>query len=152
MNRNRPDPIPPPRHHTVQITIPSVLTEVDGVCHQARALLQAHKQDDHIFAVDLLLRECLNNAILHGNGRDASKPVHVTLRIGRKAILLSVTDAGSGFDWRARRGHVPEPSATSGRGLAIGRAYAQRILFNHEGNQVVLAIKTPVHLTQEHTG
>lgn len=127
---------------TFKATIASDVTEVETICDQARALLQNHDQHEHLFAVDLLLREFLNNAIIHGNGGDARKSVQVAIRIGRTMILLSVTDMGSGFDWRGQLNHIAQPSATSGRGLTIGRQYAQRMRFNRTGNRVILAINT----------
>ncbi|MBP8815587.1 MAG: ATP-binding protein, partial [Desulfobulbus sp.] len=95
---------------------------------------------DHVFAVDLLLREFLNNAILHGNRLDASKLVQVEVRVGRRVIVLSVADEGPGFDWRSRRCHKSGATDTSGRGLEIGRLYADRIRFNRAGNRVILVV------------
>ena len=125
---------------TLHATIPAVLSAVQPLCHQARTLLQDHGQHEHLFAVDLLLREFLNNAIVHGNGEDGCKPVQVTVRIGHKRILLSIIDSGTGFDWRRQLSHKALPSATSGRGLTIGQQYAQRMRFNRAGNSVILAV------------
>src|SRR5882757_7234631 len=50
-------------------------------------------------AVQLALREALNNAVVHGNRLDVQKLVHVRCRckIG-KGISLIVSDQGQGFD------------------------------------------------------
>jgi serine/threonine-protein kinase RsbW len=120
--------------------IPSDLGHVEGVCRAARDLLEASGLTDHVFAVDLLLREFLNNAILHGNRLDASKLVQVEVRVGRRVIVLSVADEGPGFDWRSRRCHKSGATDTSGRGLEIGRIYADRIRFNRAGNRVILVV------------
>jgi len=50
-------------------------------------------------AVQLALREALNNAVVHGNRLDVHKLVHVRCRckIG-KGISLIVSDQGQGFD------------------------------------------------------
>ena len=120
--------------------IPSDLAQVEGVCRAARDLLEANGLADHVFAVDLLLREFLNNAILHGNRLDASKLVQVEVRVGRRVIVLSVADEGPGFDWRSRRCHKSGATDTSGRGLEIGRLYADRIRFNRAGNRVILVV------------
>lgn len=77
---------------TYRAVIPSDLAQVEGVCRAARDLLEANGLADHVFAVDLLLREFLNNAILHGNRLDASKLVQVEVRVGRRVIVLSVAD------------------------------------------------------------
>ena len=121
-------------------TILSDLAEVDGVCREARKLLERHGQAEHIFKVDLLLREFLNNAIIHGNCLNARKRVRVSVRVGRTWIVLWIADEGAGFDWRARSLSPPDENATSGRGLAIGAQYAERMQFNRAGNQVTFWI------------
>ena len=119
----------------------SDLAEVDAICRDARKLLESQGQSGHAFAVDLLLREFLNNAILHGNCSDARKRVQASVRVGRKWIVLWIADDGPGFDWRMRRRVLPDGAATSGRGLAIGAQYAQQMRFNRAGNQVTLWIR-----------
>jgi serine/threonine-protein kinase RsbW len=122
-------------------TIPSVLTEVGSVCSQARDLLKSHQQDLHCFAVDLLLHEFINNAIIHGNRLNGLKEVSVSLRIGRHWIRMQIADQGNGFNWKRRNLHIPDSDLTGGRGLLIGMQYAQRIAFNRTGSQVTLWIR-----------
>jgi serine/threonine-protein kinase RsbW len=122
-------------------TIPSVLTEVGSVCGQARDLLKSHQQDLHCFAVDLLLHEFINNAIIHGNRLNGLKEVSVSLRIGRHWIRMQIADQGNGFNWKRRNLHIPDSDLTGGRGLLIGMQYAQRIAFNRTGSQVTLWIR-----------
>lgn len=124
-------------HHSI-FSDPS---EVNAVCLEARKLLDRQGQTGHAFTVDLLLREFLNNAILHGNCSDVGKRVEVSVRIGRKWIELRIADEGPGFDWRGSSRVFPDADATSGRGLAIGAQYAQRMQFNRAGNQVSLWIR-----------
>ncbi|MDI9569895.1 MAG: ATP-binding protein [Pseudomonadota bacterium] len=133
----------------IRLVIPSELCEVENVCRGVRGMLTEHGLDDNAFAVDLLLREFVNNAILHGNCLDCAKMVEVSARIGRKWITLSVTDEGPGFCWRALRCHFPKPSDTSGRGLTIGSLYADRIIFNKAGNRVMLMLKKQGKLKEE---
>ncbi len=127
--------------HDFCLTIPTDLTEVDTVCRGACKLLECQSQTGHAFTVELLLREFLNNAIIHGNASDAGKQVRVEVRVGKKWIVLRIADEGPGFDWRAMRRSPPDENATSGRGLAIGTHYAKRMRFNREGNQVTLWIR-----------
>lgn len=122
--------------------IPSRLPEVDILCREIRALLEDNGLAAVCFGVELLAREFLNNAIVHGNGRDARKKVALNLHIGRKWIYLQIIDQGNGFDWRkARRAPPPDDTVSSGRGLSISTLYAQRIAFNQRGNQVTLWLK-----------
>src|ERR1700751_3398059 len=59
-------------------------------------------------AVELALREGLNNAVVHGNRLDAHKLVHVRCRckVG-EGISLTISDQGQGFDASS----VPDPGA-----------------------------------------
>src|ERR1700719_3008384 len=57
-------------------------------------------------AVELALREALNNAVVHGNRLDAHKLVHVRCRCNvGEGISLIVSDQGQGFDPRT----IPDP-------------------------------------------
>jgi anti-sigma regulatory factor (Ser/Thr protein kinase) len=118
--------------------LPSNLGQVDAFCHEARSLLIEMGLSSETFPVEMLLRESLNNAILHGNRGDLEKKIRAEVRIGRKCVLLRITDEGQGFSHRRARKAIPNPEATGGRGLAIYRLYAHRISFNSKGNQVSL--------------
>jgi serine/threonine-protein kinase RsbW len=121
--------------------IPSCLANVDNICKDAQNLLIMQQQTQHTFAVDLLLREFISNAIIHGHGMDKCKQVHITVKIGHKWIKLQIADKGPGFNWRIRCQSIPSENATSGRGLYIGTLYSQRMQFNRTGNQVTLWIR-----------
>jgi anti-sigma regulatory factor (Ser/Thr protein kinase)/ABC-type transporter Mla MlaB component len=114
---------------------------VDPVCKDVALLLEKEGQSQQAFAVDLVLREFINNAILHGNRHDISKMVRIVVRVGRTWIVIRVTDEGAGFDWRARMLAKPDETDTSGRGLAIGAQYSHRMRYNREGNQVTIWIR-----------
>ena len=69
-------------------------------------------------AVELALREALNNAVIHGNGMDAHKLVQVHCRCERGAgISLTVKDQGEGFDPTA----VADPVTQEGLKREHGR-------------------------------
>jgi serine/threonine-protein kinase RsbW len=90
----------------------------------------------------LLARECLNNAVKHGNGGDASKRVALSLRFSKQQIRLRVADQGQGFDWkRALAAAPPRRNKESGRGLKIIRWYAERVRFNARGNEITLWLR-----------
>jgi serine/threonine-protein kinase RsbW len=122
-------------------SISSDLKEVDIVCKAARKHLERHNQAGQAFAVDLLLREFINNSIFHGNRLDVRKLVQIVVRVGRKWIMLRIADEGPGFNWRSMNKKPPNESEISGRGLVIGAQYAQRMQFNRMGNQVTLWIR-----------
>lgn len=125
------------------LTIPSSVAAIEQVCEQIRSLLARRHLADMEFAVEILARECLNNAILHGNHGIPDARVRFGMRVGRKLICLRVTDQGPGFDWRSAVRHsLPSDSAVEGRGLMVAGIYARRIAFNRRGNQVTLWINT----------
>jgi serine/threonine-protein kinase RsbW len=65
--------------------------------------------------VELLTGELVSNAVVHGPHGGA---VHVRVRIDRSDVRVDVTDEGGGAP---QAGH-PEPTAASGRGLALVEA------------------------------
>lgn len=53
----------------------------------------------------IALTEAVNNAIVHGNKKDMSKAVHITVWVGDTDIILTVRDEGQGFDIHS----LPDP-------------------------------------------
>lgn len=133
-----------PHEHTddLCLSIPSALSAVEPVCVEIRSLLEKRHLERMKFQVEMVARECLNNAILHGNHEQASRWVKFGMRVGKKLICLRIADQGMGFDWRTRKQSWPPDSAASGRGLMVASAYAERVAFNQRGNQVTLWINT----------
>lgn len=90
-------------------------------------------------AVQLALREALNNAVVHGNGMDSHKQVQVRCRceLG-KGVSLIVSDQGQGFDLNA----VPDPLAVEnlmadhGRGIWLMKSTMDEVSFERGGTEV----------------
>ncbi len=122
-------------------TIGSDLAQVEPVCRDARELLGKTGLSRHEFAVDLLLREFLNNAIVHGNREDPDKRVAYDFRVGPRLISIVIRDEGAGFRPRRDGFKLPDPAVPGGRGLAIGKAYADRLQYNRKGTEVRLWIR-----------
>lgn len=90
-------------------------------------------------AVELALREALNNAVLHGNGIDARKLVEVCCCCEwGKGVWLIIKDQGNGFDPDA----VPDALAPEGllaehgRGICLMRWSMDQVLFERGGTEV----------------
>jgi serine phosphatase RsbU (regulator of sigma subunit)/anti-sigma regulatory factor (Ser/Thr protein kinase) len=98
-----------------------------------------------IFAVKLALEEAAINAIKHGNELDDTKRVTVSFSIDDDRAVISVADEGEGFD----PGAVPDPTledglvATSGRGVALIRAYMDDVHFNDTGTEITMIKYAP---------
>jgi serine/threonine-protein kinase RsbW len=93
-----------------------------------------------IFAVRLAVREAVTNAIRHGHGGDAAKPVLLTYRVLPDETVVRVEDQGPGFEPT----HVPNPMGSGrlephkGFGLFLMRVYTSWMHFNERGNVVTL--------------
>ena len=118
---------------------PATLNNVEQVCSGALKVLEKyslHKKDQ--FAVELLLREAINNAFMHGCHRDPLLFFSCSLVISEKEVIIAVSDEGTGFDWRRKPESLPKSSCESGRGLCIYSIYANSIIYNDRGNCVTL--------------
>ena len=71
------------RNSELCLSIPSQLAAIEPVCEQIRGLLARRHLQEMEFAVEILARECLNNAILHGNQGLTNARVDFGMRIGR---------------------------------------------------------------------
>jgi anti-sigma regulatory factor (Ser/Thr protein kinase) len=120
--------------------MPSHLTAVEAVCRDVRGWLEANGLSAVGFAVELTTRECLCNAVVHGNAGRADARVTLSLRIGRRWIRVQVADEGRGFPWRSATKSPPEGTQEHGRGLAICALYASRVAFNRSGSRITLWI------------
>ena len=129
---------PRPNMHILCRKLPTVLSEIDVFNGQVVDMLKDAGLSKEVFPVQMLLRESINNAMIHGNAGQSARQVAVEVRIGRKLIIIRVEDEGAGFDWKRMRTTVPDATRTSGRGLPIYALYAKRTFFNKKGTQVTL--------------
>jgi len=90
------------------------------------------------FSTELLLREALTNAVVHGCPKDSPSCIRVILRAKQRHLFMAVQDDGEGFDWRAAWDKRADISDTHGRGVEIFRRYANSVRFNPKGNSVIL--------------
>ena len=150
--RNKPSRAPaitgkkvrlPRRRAQLELSIPSQLSAVERVCERIRGLLAGRHSQQVRFEVELVARECLNNAILHGNGGLPHRRVSFVMRLGKQRICLRIADQGPGFNWHeARRRSWPGQNNPRGRGLLLVGSCTQRVRFNRKGNQITVWIPT----------
>ncbi|MDP7069757.1 MAG: ATP-binding protein [Phycisphaerales bacterium] len=111
-----------------------VLDEILGAMNDARM------DDAVVFAVRLATEEALANAVRHGHGGDPSLSLRVEAEVSPQSVMVSVQDAGPGFDPAS----VPDPTAdenltiASGRGLALIRAFMTEVEVPPPGNRIVM--------------
>lgn len=98
-------------------------------------------------AVELALREALNNAVVHGNRLDPGKLVQVYCRceLG-KELSLVVRDQGIGFDPNG----ISDPlalenlQAEHGRGILLMRSQMDEVSFERGGTEVHMRKTAPI--------
>jgi serine/threonine-protein kinase RsbW len=127
-----------PFHDGFDLEMDTDLLNVDRCVDRIREFLEKRKAQDHFFALSLLTREALNNAMIHGNGQDPAKRVRFRLRALQDGFDLEVGDEGPGFDWRSRVMASSDVEDVRGRGHEIYRNYASAVRYNERGNVVTL--------------
>jgi serine/threonine-protein kinase RsbW len=103
-------------------------------------------------AVELALREALNNAVIHGNGADPNRLVEIRCRCERgKGVWLIVRDEGTGFDPSA----VPSPltqqglAAEHGRGIYLMKLMMDEVVFERGGSEIHMRKRRTLKSTKE---
>ena len=118
----------------LQQRISATVRAVDHICLQLRGgvLLDVPAADR--FAVELLVREALTNAVIHGAKADPADSILFEMERFPEGVSIRVSDNGAGFDWRRHLAAEAAPLAESGRGIQILRRYSDRLQFNASGN------------------
>src|SRR5437763_17050954 len=84
---------------TVDQVLDSTLDSVDvaeeHVLHEAREL--GFDEDDQ-YRIGMAVRECMVNAVVHGNRYNARKKVHLTVSRSADRLTVAIADEGEGFD------------------------------------------------------
>jgi serine/threonine-protein kinase RsbW len=114
------------QEHTVEKVLESTLESVDSaeqtVIGEAEAL---GFDEDDLHRVGIALRECMVNAVVHGNRYNSRKKVHLKVIRTAESLTVVIGDEGDGFDPTA----VPDPLAGenllrgSGRGVMLMQAF-----------------------------
>ena len=112
------------------------------------AIGELEKRDwpsSELFGVRLAFEEALANAIEHGNKRNQSKSVLVTVEIFEKRLLITIRDEGQGFPFDK----TPNPSLEenlekpTGRGLFLIKNFMTRVWHNDSGNCIYMEKSLP---------
>jgi serine/threonine-protein kinase RsbW len=85
--------------------------------------------EDDLHPIGMAVRECMVNAVVHGNRYNQRKKVHLAVTRGTGHITIVIGDEGDGFDLES----LPDPLAEenllkqSGRGLLLIRAFVDEL-------------------------
>ena len=111
---------------TVDQLLDSTLDSVD-IAEEA-VLKEAEElgfEEDDLHKIGMSVRECMVNAVVHGNRYNARKKVHVMIQRTSDRLAVVIQDEGDGFDMA----ELPDPLANenllrhSGRGLLLIQAF-----------------------------
>jgi serine/threonine-protein kinase RsbW len=107
-----------------------VIESVDVAAQAADDFAREHGfTDEHMFGIDLAVRESVANAVKHGNKFDDAKHVELRLAETPDGLEVTVRDFGSGFTVD----DVPDPTDPAnilkcdGRGILFMRSYMDEV-------------------------
>lgn len=131
---------------------PSTLESVDVAENEIlQAAEQAGFDEDEQHRIGMAVRECMVNAVVHGNRYNKNKRVHVSVRIDGAEpcrFIIRIRDEGEGFELH----EVPDPLHDtnllrhSGRGLFLMGAFMDdmKVRRGSEGGTEVTLVKNIV--------
>ena len=108
--------------HVFSSTLESVDAAEAIVLREAKEI-GFDEDDEH--KIGISVRECMVNAVVHGNRYNARKKVHVMIQRTADRLAVVIQDEGEGFDMA----DLPDPLANenllrhSGRGLLLIQAF-----------------------------
>ncbi len=89
---------------------------------------EAGLHEDELHKLGMAVRECIVNAVVHGNRYNRRKKVHLSVAHAKDHLIVRVADEGEGFDLQS----LPDPLADhnllqqSGRGIFLIRAFVDQ--------------------------
>lgn len=119
----------------IQLRMSATLENVEAADDLLAAYLDARQVPVDLFAIRILLREGLCNAVIHGSGKDPDKIVRLEARTDSTSLTLTIEDSGPGFDWLGRAQPL-DVVGDGGRGVPLMEIYADKVEFNEKGNVV----------------
>lgn len=134
---------------TVETTELKLSSRIEAVAEAAAAvagIVRCLSVDENtVFGIDMAVREAVTNAVLHGNKRDETKFVEVTVKSSSADLEITVHDQGLGFNPEV----VPDPTKdenilkTSGRGIFFMRTFMDEVdwVIRPEGGTTVRMLK-----------
>jgi serine/threonine-protein kinase RsbW len=96
-------------------------------------------------ALEVCLEEGVINAITHGHGRDASRPIVVRVEIGPEDLKIDVTDTGPGFNPEQLPALDPTELREHGRGWHLMKTMMDTVTYQRGtgGNVLRMTKKLP---------
>ncbi len=126
------------KHNGFELELPANIDSIDWVEQRVEKFIKANNLETDIFALKIITREAMANAIVHGCGKNSDKTIQFEMNIDEKnKIIIKIKDPGNGFNWKTVMKHN-DILADRGRGLPIMEIYSDEIYFNEKGNEITL--------------
>lgn len=137
-------------------SLPSRIKAISPFVRQfMRFVLNCRAANGSELEIETAVREALANAVIHGNGQNPCKRVHMACRCYVDGeLFISVRDEGQGFESSA----VPDPTAaenlllTHGRGIYLMKALMDEVSFEKHGTVVHMRKKSPADSAAKRRG
>lgn len=127
--------------NAIQIQVPSITENIRIVESFIDNAKDRFELNDDIYGnIMIAVTECVNNAIIHGNKKQANKNVSLKLWVADQTLKVSISDEGHGFDYN----QLPDPTAPEnlakpgGRGIFLMKHLCDEVSFNESGSSVEL--------------
>ena len=127
-----------------EMTIRSSLEEIEAVERMAeRAADKMKFNEEEKDSLAIAVTEAVNNAIIHGNGQDKRKRVHIRFSFEEKSLHVSIRDQGKGFNPEK----ISDPLAPenllkeSGRGVFILSTLMDDVKFAFDDGTEIILVK-----------
>lgn len=125
----------------ISIEIPSLAENIRIVESFIDNAKEKYELTDDVYGnIMIAVIESVNNAILHGNQTDKQKNVRLSASLLEGEIVFSISDEGTGFDYK----NLPDPTSpenvekVGGRGIFLMKNLADEIQFKNDGRTVEL--------------
>lgn len=122
-----------------ELTLKSDPEKISEVEDFVKKIAEDLRVNEEIYPNILIsVTEAVNNAIIHGNGRDLDKDVKISLSSSEKFLTILVSDEGTGFD----PDNIPDPTLEEnleklgGRGVFLIQQLSDIVIFHNEGRTV----------------
>ena len=136
------------KNNKIELNLPSRLESIDTAVAKATEFAVAHGfPDEEIFGIDMAVRECVANAVKHGNKFDESKEVLFSVENTEESLTIYIRDFGDGFAVE----EVPDPTnpenllKDSGRGILFMNNFMDEIEWLNQSDGGTMVKMTKNH-------
>ena len=127
----------------LDIVLSSTMELIDRADRIVKHVMNEQGLGRFAFAVRVVMREGLTNAVRHGHHHDPTQRIHFHLTFGKDRLTMVVEDQGEGFDWKTALAQASLENNDGtlkdhGRGFLIMSDYFDTWTYNEKGNVLTL--------------